>query len=93
MTFSTFAPESAAVITGGAAGIGLAAAKRFAGRGLRICIADFDEQRLAAAAEAIALVSANGAADVLAVRRMSAASRIWNGCVDRSTSVSAARTS
>jgi hypothetical protein len=31
-------PESVAVITGGAAGIGLAAAVRFAELGLRVCI-------------------------------------------------------
>ncbi|WP_213764583.1 SDR family NAD(P)-dependent oxidoreductase [Caballeronia sp. dw_19] len=68
MTLSTLAPESVAVITGGASGIGLAAAMRFAARGLRICIADTDDQRLAAAADAIALVSANGADDVLAVK-------------------------
>ncbi|CAN7711892.1 SDR family NAD(P)-dependent oxidoreductase [Caballeronia sp. LjRoot34] len=68
MTLSTLAPESVAVITGGASGIGLAAAMRFAARGLRICIADTDDQRLATAADAIALVSANGADDVLAVK-------------------------
>ena len=35
-----------AVITGGASGIGLAAAKRFAERGLRICIVDLGAERL-----------------------------------------------
>jgi NAD(P)-dependent dehydrogenase (short-subunit alcohol dehydrogenase family) len=36
----------AAVITGGASGIGLAAAKRFAALGMKICIADLSEEAL-----------------------------------------------
>jgi NAD(P)-dependent dehydrogenase (short-subunit alcohol dehydrogenase family) len=36
----------AAVITGGASGIGLAAAKRFAALGMRICLADLSEEAL-----------------------------------------------
>ncbi len=39
-----------AVITGGASGIGLACAKRFAALGLNVCLADIDESALAAAA-------------------------------------------
>ena len=35
-----FTPGNVAVITGGASGIGLAAAKRFVGMGLKVCIAD-----------------------------------------------------
>jgi NAD(P)-dependent dehydrogenase (short-subunit alcohol dehydrogenase family) len=68
MTLSTLAPDSVAVITGGASGIGLAAAVRFAERGLRVCIADFDEHRLGEAAAALALVTAKGKDDVLAVK-------------------------
>src|ERR1700722_16029416 len=41
---------SVAVFTGGASGIGLAAAKTFARLGLRVCIADLGEDRLAAGA-------------------------------------------
>jgi NAD(P)-dependent dehydrogenase (short-subunit alcohol dehydrogenase family) len=44
---------SVAVVTGGAGGIGLAAAQRFAGLGMKVAIADSDAERLAAAAEAI----------------------------------------
>jgi NAD(P)-dependent dehydrogenase (short-subunit alcohol dehydrogenase family) len=44
---------SVAVVTGGAGGIGLAAAKRFAGLGMRVAIADRDAAALAAAAAAI----------------------------------------
>jgi NAD(P)-dependent dehydrogenase (short-subunit alcohol dehydrogenase family) len=53
-----------AVITGGAGGIGLAAAKRFAGLGLNVAIADLDRGRLDAAAAEIRAV---GSADVLTV--------------------------
>ena len=39
-------PELTAVITGGASGIGLAAAMRFAAMGLNLCLADLDQERL-----------------------------------------------
>ncbi len=42
-------PGNVAVITGGANGIGLAAAKRLVAMGLRVCIADVDEDELASA--------------------------------------------
>ncbi|MBB5447563.1 MULTISPECIES: SDR family NAD(P)-dependent oxidoreductase [unclassified Paraburkholderia] len=67
MTHFTFTPGAVAVVTGGAAGIGLAAAKRFAQFGLRVCIADLGEDRLAHAKQAIASVAAEGAKEVLAV--------------------------
>ena len=41
----------AAVITGGASGIGLAAAKRFAALGMRICLADLSQEALDRAAD------------------------------------------
>ena len=43
-----------AVITGGASGIGLAAAKRFAAMGLNVVIADLSGDRLDAAAAEVA---------------------------------------
>lgn len=55
---SALAPDSVAVITGGASGIGLAAAKRFAHMGFSVCIADLGAERLAHAAEQIATVAA-----------------------------------
>jgi len=50
---SELLPDSVAVITGGASGIGLAAAKHFAGRGFSVCIADLGADRLAKAAQEI----------------------------------------
>jgi NAD(P)-dependent dehydrogenase (short-subunit alcohol dehydrogenase family) len=68
MTHAAFSPSNVAVVTGGASGIGLAAAKRFAAMNLKICIADVDSERLHRATEALAAVSPGGARDVLAIR-------------------------
>ncbi|MDJ1007741.1 MAG: SDR family oxidoreductase [Paracoccaceae bacterium] len=62
MTHPALTAQSVAVVTGGASGIGLAAAKRFAGMGMRVAIADRAEDRLAAAETALAEA---GAAEVL----------------------------
>jgi hypothetical protein len=58
---AAFSPNNVAVITGGASGIGLAAALRFAGFGMKVCIADLGEDRLAAAAEKLSSVALGGA--------------------------------
>jgi NAD(P)-dependent dehydrogenase (short-subunit alcohol dehydrogenase family) len=55
-----------AVITGGASGIGLAAAKRFAAMGLNVVIADLPGDRLEAAAAEVAAASTAGKGTVLA---------------------------
>jgi NAD(P)-dependent dehydrogenase (short-subunit alcohol dehydrogenase family) len=60
-------PDSVAVITCGAAGIGLAAATRFARLGLRICIVDLDGDRLSLAAEALSAAAPGGAESVMTV--------------------------
>jgi len=46
-----FAEGRTAVITGGASGIGLGAAKRFAALGMKICLADLSQEALDRAAE------------------------------------------
>ena len=67
MTHPALAQGRTAVITGGASGIGLAAAKRFAAFGMRIVLADADTEKLASAAAEVAALTKGGAADVLAV--------------------------
>jgi NAD(P)-dependent dehydrogenase (short-subunit alcohol dehydrogenase family) len=65
MPHPAMSPHHVAVITGGASGIGLAAAMRFADLGMRVCIADIGAERLAEAAARLATVAKNGAADVM----------------------------
>ena len=59
-------PNNVAVITGGASGIGLAAAMRFSRLGMKICIADLDSNRLAEAEARISSVSPGAAANIMA---------------------------
>jgi NAD(P)-dependent dehydrogenase (short-subunit alcohol dehydrogenase family) len=59
-------PNNVAVITGGASGIGLAAAMRFARLGMRVCIADVGADRLAQAAAALTQAAPAGAASIMA---------------------------
>ena len=63
---SALLPESVAVVTGGASGIGFAAAKKFAAMGLSVCITDLHKDRLKAAADEIAGLSPHGAERVMA---------------------------
>jgi hypothetical protein len=62
---AAFSPNNVAVITGGASGIGLAAAMKFAGLGMKVCIADLGEDRLAAAAAKLASVAPGGADSIM----------------------------
>jgi NAD(P)-dependent dehydrogenase (short-subunit alcohol dehydrogenase family) len=56
-----------AVVTGAASGIGLAAARRFAAMGMRVCLADLSEKALQAATADVAAASPQGSAAVIAV--------------------------
>jgi NAD(P)-dependent dehydrogenase (short-subunit alcohol dehydrogenase family) len=67
MAHPALVPGAVAVVTGGASGIGLAAARRFAATGMRVAIADLGGERLAAAAAVLAEDAPDGAASVLAV--------------------------
>ena len=68
MTHPAMAPGRVAVVTGAANGIGLASVKRYAASGMKVCMADFDEDALAAAAKDVAEVAKGGAGDVATVR-------------------------
>lgn len=65
MVHHAFSSGATAVVTGGAAGIGLAAASRFAELGLRVAIADLGADRLAAAASVVIERAVGGADDVM----------------------------
>ena len=65
MPHPAMSPNNVAVITGGASGIGLAAATHFATIGMKVCIADIGADRLAEAATQLASVAKGGAADVM----------------------------
>src|SRR2546430_2472953 len=56
-----------AVVSGAASGIGLAAARRFASMGLKVCLADLAAEALERAATEVAAVAPTGRASVLAV--------------------------
>ena len=53
MPHPVLAPRNVALITGGASGLGLAAAHKFLGLGMRVAIADLPGERLAAAEAAL----------------------------------------
>lgn len=57
MPHSAIVKDNVAVITGGASGIGLAAATAFARAGMKVCIADVDQGRLAEAATKLSSVT------------------------------------
>jgi NAD(P)-dependent dehydrogenase (short-subunit alcohol dehydrogenase family) len=60
--------DNVAVITGGASGIGLAAATRFAAMGMNVCIADLGIDALRAAEAKLSSVSPAGGANIMIAR-------------------------
>ena len=65
MPHPAMSPNNVAVITGGASGIGLAAAMRFAALGMKVCIADIGAERLRDAATKLSSLAPGGAASVM----------------------------
>jgi NAD(P)-dependent dehydrogenase (short-subunit alcohol dehydrogenase family) len=65
MPHTAMSANHVAVITGGASGIGLAAAMRFAGLGMKVCIADIGAARLTEAAAKLSSVAKGAAVDVM----------------------------
>jgi len=61
------APDHVAVVTGGASGIGFAAAERFARLGMKVCIADIGGDRLHDAETRLSSAAPGGAASIMAV--------------------------
>ena len=64
---AALAPGNVAVVTGGASGIGLAAAKKLARMGLRVAVADRPGPALRHAHAELVAIAAGGPEDVIAV--------------------------
>ena len=67
MPHPVIAPDHVAVVTGGASGIGFAAAERFARLGMKVCIADIGGDRLHDAETRLSSAAPGGAASIMAV--------------------------
>jgi len=65
MPHPALSADHTAVVTGGGSGIGLAAASRFAGLGMNVCIADVDAVRLKDAATKLSSIAPGGAAAIM----------------------------
>ncbi len=67
MSHPAMSANNVAVITGGASGIGLAAAMRFAREGMKVCIADIGADRLKEVEAQLSSTAKGGAADVMSM--------------------------
>jgi NAD(P)-dependent dehydrogenase (short-subunit alcohol dehydrogenase family) len=65
MPHPVMSPDNVAVITGGASGIGFAAAKRFATLGMKVAVADLGHDRLAAAESELKSASPGGVSHIM----------------------------
>ncbi|BAM92320.1 putative NAD(P)-dependent oxidoreductase related to short-chain dehydrogenase/reductase family [Bradyrhizobium oligotrophicum S58] len=68
MAHPALSPDHTAVVTGGASGIGLAAALRFADLGMNVCVADADEARLRETRARLTAVAKGGEAAIMTVK-------------------------
>jgi NAD(P)-dependent dehydrogenase (short-subunit alcohol dehydrogenase family) len=68
MPHPAMAKDNVAVITGGASGIGLAAAAHFAALGMKVCIADIGADSLKAAESKLVSAAPGGAASIMAAK-------------------------
>jgi NAD(P)-dependent dehydrogenase (short-subunit alcohol dehydrogenase family) len=66
MPHPALSANNVAVITGGASGIGLAAAEKFASLGMKVCIADVNPVRLTQAETKLSSIAPSGADSVMA---------------------------
>lgn len=62
-----FTKDNVAVVTGAASGIGLAAARKFAGFGMSVVLVDLDGEKLAAAQSEIAALAENGNEQIVSI--------------------------
>jgi NAD(P)-dependent dehydrogenase (short-subunit alcohol dehydrogenase family) len=67
MSHPAISANNVAVITGGASGIGLAAAMRFARAGMKVCIADIGADRLKEAEARLSSTAKGGSANVMSM--------------------------
>jgi NAD(P)-dependent dehydrogenase (short-subunit alcohol dehydrogenase family) len=65
MPHPAIAKDNVAVITGGASGIGLAAAMHFAALGMKVCVADIGADRLKEAETKLSSASPSGGANIM----------------------------
>src|ERR1700690_276321 len=65
MAHPVLSPDHVAVVTGGASGIGYAAAQKFASLGMKVCIADLGADRLAAAEAKLVSASPGRTANIM----------------------------
>ena len=68
MPHPAMAKDNVAVITGGASGIGLAAAMRFAALGMKVCIADIGADALKAAEARLSSAAPGGGGNIMIAR-------------------------
>ena len=83
MPVAALTPAHVAVVTGGASGIGLAAARRFAAMGLKVCLADRAGERLDQAAASLAAAGAEVLAVPTDVSRREDVVRLQAAVLDR----------